>query len=111
MHAGQLDRVVDLLRADTRVDGFGGATPGWYDFATVRANKKDVSDAERERATQVGASITTRFTIRWALEWADLSAADRVRCEGLTYDIGAVKEIDRRRWLEISATARVDGAS
>jgi SPP1 family predicted phage head-tail adaptor len=104
--AGRLDRRVTLLRAVTTTDEFNSPVSTWTELATVAASKEDVSDAERVRAQQVGASLTTRFQIRYSSRVADIDAGDRLTCEGWTFDIKSVKELDRRVGLEISA-ARV----
>ncbi|KQI66964.1 phage head-tail adapter protein [Loktanella sp. 3ANDIMAR09] len=77
--------------------------------APVWADRSDVSDGERWVAQQVAASITSRFTVRRSAFTAGITAADRLRCDGLTFDIAGVKESPRgRRFVEISATARPD---
>ena len=68
----------------------------WQPFATVWASKLDVSDGERVAAAEVSAQITTRFQILWSRSVADVSPRDRCECQGLTYDIVAVKELGRR---------------
>lgn len=107
MEAGKLDRRLTLRRNTPTTDEFGGETADWSDVATVWASKEDVRDAERVRAQQVGASITTRFRIRSlagglrpSVEWQGL-------CEGLLYEITAVKEIGRREGWELSSVAQV----
>lgn len=107
--AGRYDRRVLLERIVTTRDAFNENEKNWTDLATVWASKVDVSDAERIRNAEVGATITTRFRIRWSTDVADLSALDRLKCEGRTYEISGVKEIGRREELEITAAARNDG--
>lgn len=109
MQAGKLDRRVTLRRFTTSKDAFNADVPTWGDLATVWASKDDVSDAERNRAAQVGASVTTRFQIRYSDAVADLGPKDQLICEGRTYAISAVKELGRRSGLEITASARTDG--
>jgi SPP1 family predicted phage head-tail adaptor len=108
MQAGELDRRIELRRATTVTDATGGETRTWFAIATVWASKQDVRDAERVRAQEVGATITTRFQIRWSSDVADLDASDELVCEGRTYAIEAVKEIGRRDGLEITAAARAE---
>ncbi len=67
-----------------------------------------VSDGERLKAGQTLADQTARFTIRWSSEVADVNPKDRIQFDGRVYDIGGVKELGRREWLEITATARAD---
>ena len=109
MLAGRLDRRVTLMRQGAPTDDGYTTQPGaWAPLATVWASKQDVRDAERVQAQQVGASITTRFQIRYSSQVADLSPRDHLTCEGRTYAISAVKEIGRREGLEITATAQAD---
>ena len=107
MEAGKLDRRLTLRRNTPTTDEFGGESPNWSDLVTVWASKQDVSDGERVRAQQVGASITTRFQIRPLDGGARPSVKDQVVCEGVTYEITAVKEIGRREGWELSAMAQV----
>ena len=115
MRRGKLDRRVRFLRAVLIDDGYTEVEswedddgPRWHGEA-VFASKKDVSDGERLRASEVQATITTRFVIRWSDWAADLSPKDRLFCEGRTYDISGIKEVgERRRWLEITAATRAD---
>ena len=107
MEAGKLDRRLTLRRNTPSTDEFGGETADWSDVATVWASKEDVRDAERVRAQQVGASITTRFQIRPLADGARPSVKDHVICEGIEYEVGAVKEIARRAGWELSATAQL----
>lgn len=109
MRAGDLDRRVELQRAATTRDAFNAPVPAWVKLAEVAAAKVDVSDAERLANAEIGAAVTTRFRIRWSPEVADLSAKDRLICEGRTYAISGVKETGGRRvGLEITASARND---
>lgn len=115
MRRGKLDRRVRFIRAEMIDDGYTEVEswevndePRWHGEA-VFASKKDVSDAERLRASEVQATITTRFVIRWSNWAAGLSPKDRLFCEGRTYDISGIKEVgDRRRWLEVTTSARSD---
>lgn len=106
MQAGKLDRRVALRRASTTTDATGGEVAAWETFATVWASKKDVGDAERVRGQEFGASITSRFQIRYSSAVAGVDETCELVCEGRTYGITAVKEIGRREGLEITAAAR-----
>lgn len=111
MKAGQLDRQVTLQRAQTVKDAFGNPVETWTDMVRdLAASATPVSDAERVRGAEVAAVITHRFQVRWGPAWSDLDPADRLLFEGQIYNIGAVKELGRRVGLEISASARADGA-
>jgi SPP1 family predicted phage head-tail adaptor len=110
MRAGDLDRRIRLQRASAGTDDYGGpvADP-WVDLVPggVAAQYTPISDGERVRAEQVGASVTDRFLIRWSSVAASLTPADQVLFEDRVYGITAVKPVGRRVGLEITASARV----
>lgn len=107
--AGKRDRRIDLQRATLVKDEFNEDVPTWFTFATVWAEKRDVSDGERVKAAEVAAEISTRFTILWSTQVSDLSPKDRILFGDRVFDIYSVKELDRRKGIEITATARADG--
>jgi len=119
MKAGNLDRLVQFRRAELVDDDYTTAlrwdevTPENDNHGSpIWASKADVSDAERWRAGEVAASITTRFVVRWSAFSRDLTPKDRLVCEGLEYNITGIKEgKGRRQWLEITAAARTDRGS
>jgi SPP1 family predicted phage head-tail adaptor len=76
----------------------------------VPAGVTDVSAGESYRAQQVGAEIGTRFLIRWSPDVASVDPCDRVRFDGRSYNITAVRNIGRQRWREIDAVMRADTA-
>lgn len=109
MEARKLDRKVTLLRATTAPNAFNEPVETWAPLAeNIRAERADVSDGERFSSAELAAQISTRFRIRYAATWANLSPRDRLTCEGRTFNIVGVKQIDRRRGLEISAIARAE---
>lgn len=109
MQTGNLDRRVQFLRATLVDDGYQ-TVQVWNDHGVpVWAQKTDASDSERWRASEVSASISARFVVRWSSFTRDITPKDRLSCEGVEYGITAIKEKDgRHAWLEISATARAD---
>lgn len=107
MKARRLDRLVQIERAAQVDDGFSVTEVFASHGEAFWSMKTDVSDGERARAGIVEASLMTRFKVRWNEFSADLTPADRLVCEGVTYNVTGIKEVDgRRQWLEISATAR-----
>lgn len=106
MRAGALDRRVTLRHATITKDEYNANVETWADLATVWASKADISDAERVRAQQTGARVTTRFQIRWNTTVSALTTRDQLVCEGRTYQVAAIKEMGRRSGLEITATAQ-----
>lgn len=106
MEAGKLDRLVTLQRATVTTDAFGAEVQTWADRATVSASAEPISDGERWRAAEVGATVTMRFQIRWGI---GVLVTDRLLYEGRAYEIVGVKELERRAGVEISAAARGEG--
>ena len=105
MRAGDLDQRITLRRATVTRNGFNEPVATWSDLAIVWAAARRVTDAEQFRAQEIGAEVTTRFTIRYSSEVANLGPADRVSFDRREYNITGVRELGRREWLEISAVA------
>ena len=109
MRAGDRNRRIVLRRAANATDDYGGRVTVWTTLATVWAEHLAISDGERLRAAQMGASATDRFRVLKGAAWADLSAQDQLTFAGRTYAIDGVKPIENGVGLEITATARSDG--
>lgn len=109
MQIGLLDRRITLQRFAETVDEWNQPVTSWTDIGVRFAAKEDVSDVEQVRAAQVGASVTTRFIVRWDDLTETLTAADRIVYRGHTYSISGIKEGEgRRRSLEITAARSND---
>lgn len=108
MESGALDRRIVVLRATTSADAYNEPIEVWSDFLRLWAAKKDVSDRERLAAQEIGATITARFTVRWSINADGITPKDRISMDGRIYDIHGIKEIGRRRFLEITAAARAE---
>lgn len=108
MDAGRFDRRVVLKRATSSMNGFNEPELTWNTLATVWASVVPVSDAERMRAGETLAAKQSRFTIRYSSTVADLDPKDRLTFDGRDYDLNGVKELGRREYLEITATARAE---
>lgn len=104
-----MDRRVQVMRLAPSDDGFTSAAG---DFAVhgdpIWAGKSDISDGERWREGGVAAHMTARFTVRSNVFTRQITPKDRLVCDGVSYDIFGIKEVGRRRALEITAGARVD---
>lgn len=106
----RLDRRVQFRAKSLVSDGMGYAEE-WADEGDPQpASKADISDGERWRAGEVQAHVTARFVVRSSEFARGVTPAWRMVCEGREYDIFGVKELDRRRFIEITAAARNDGA-
>ena len=109
--AAILNRVIELQRVTITRNGLGEGVETWATLATRKAQRSDVSAAESFRAQEVGAQLTTRFTIRYSGELATLNPRDRLLFDGRNYQITGVREKQRRRWLEVDCVARDDIAA
>lgn len=108
MDAGGLDTRIAIRRATVTADAFNEPAETWATLATVFAAAAPVMDGERLAAGQTIAQQQYRFTIRWSLGVSDVNPRDRVIYDGREYDIAGVKDLERNRWREITATARAE---
>lgn len=111
MSAGKMDRKIRLLRfgvGSPATNEFNEPVGAWGELAAVWAEYTPVSDGERWRAGEVMAQITARFRIYWSSAVSDLNPKDRLEFDGDTFEIHGVKEVGRRKYLEITAAARLD---
>lgn len=104
--AGKMDRRVNVLRAAKSKDGFNADVLTWHPFASRWAEAVPVNDAERLRAGEVLGQKKYRFVLRSDPDTRTIDHRDRLTFDGLEYDINGVKEIGRREFVEITATAR-----
>jgi SPP1 family predicted phage head-tail adaptor len=106
--AGKLDRRLTLLRASQGDDGLQTVEGDFEPVGTVWAQRTDISDGERSRASGVTATATTRFQVRYSASTARLTVTNRVREGGQEFDIVGIKELGRRVGFEITAARRAD---
>lgn len=108
MNAGKFDRRVALLTRVITKGPLNADVETWPVMAEVWASYEPVSDGERLRQSEVAATITARFQVRWSPDTALVDPTWRLEFEGRTFDVVATKEIGRRVGVEISATARAE---
>lgn len=108
MTAGKLDRRISFERFALVDDGFQSVETWAAHGSSVAASKLDVSDGEKSRGGEVAASLTSRFVVRSSVFSRGLTAKDRIKYKGETFNIFGIKELGRNDWLEITAGARVD---
>jgi SPP1 family predicted phage head-tail adaptor len=109
--AAILTDVITLQRVTIERNGLGEGVEAWTTLAQRKANRADVSAGEAFRAQEVGAQLSTRFTIRYSPTLATLNPLDRIVFDGRTYNITGVRQKQRRRWIEIDTVARDDIAA
>lgn len=99
MRAGMLDRRIRIdkygLGGD---DGWGNPTPTYTPQGTYRAEIIQGSSEEFFRAGGIAEVQALVFRLRYL---DSVSTADRVAYNGLWFNIAEVKEIGRRKGLEI----------
>lgn len=103
MKAGSLDRVVTVQRAVESTDDLGQVLNTWSTIATLRAAKIQATTAEYLREAGLQGDGVVIFRTRWL---DGLTVRDRLLCEGAAYDVKEIKELGRRKGLEIRTVAR-----
>lgn len=98
MRAGQLDRTITLQSFTSTVDEYGTPVETWIDAAAVRAQLLQASTEEYLRGYGEVDGLAVIFRIRWR---DGITADQRVVYEGKILNIREVKEIGRRRGLEL----------
>lgn len=99
MRAGRLDNVITIQRYKVvGDDGAGNQIREWFVLATMRAQL--IKASTEEFARQYGITSDTMIVFRTHFI-AGITPADRVVHDGLLHDIKEVKEIGRRKALEI----------
>lgn len=107
MRAGKRDRRITFQALTDGQDALGGLTETWVNLATnptVWAGMRQLTGREFFAAQQVNAEIDTIFEILYR---SDLTPKMRIVYDSKNYDIREVKEIGRRKSLEILARAIV----
>lgn len=105
--ASMLDRRVQFQRVIATPDGYGGRTLAWHDHGEeIAALRADVKDSEAIEAGAWRSRLMTRFMVRSTEFTRSITTADRVSCEGQTFEIVGIKEAvtgQRRQLLELTA--------
>jgi SPP1 family predicted phage head-tail adaptor len=107
--AGKMDRRITIQRVSVTQDEYNNDVEAWEDVCTVWASYEPLSDGERLRAGERAAEASARFQIRHSLQVADVSARDRLIFGGAVYQVTHVKEVGRRKGLELTVVSRADG--
>lgn len=103
---GTLNRRVVIERYTTTGGGSWNPEPVWTDLRTVWAALKYDSADEEFAAGQAYARRVVTFTLRFT---RDLTALDRLRCDGVSYEIKGIREIGFREAIEVKAEATDPG--
>lgn len=116
MEAGKLDRRLTLLQLVKTTNAMNEEEESWTSVGTVWASKEDVSDKEQRDAQEVGATITSRFQVRYSVLAASVRPTWRLRLKAKRtgqvereYEVTGVKDVkDDIAGLEFTATARTE---
>ena len=103
-----LNRRVTVERYTLTSDPQWGDTYAWADLRTVWAGMAYDSADEEFAAGQGYATRVVTFSMRFT---SDLSAVDRLRCLGVTYDIKGIRELGNRDGIEVKAEATDPGGA
>ncbi|MGE0853648.1 MAG: phage head closure protein [Hyphomicrobiaceae bacterium] len=98
MRSGKLDRTITIQAFTADVDDYGTPAPTWSDVATVRAELIQASTVEFIRAFGASDENIVIFRIRWL---AGVTTSHRVVYDGQGFNIKELKEIGRRKVLEL----------
>jgi SPP1 family predicted phage head-tail adaptor len=100
MRAGKLDRSITVQRFISTVDDYGTPVQSWTDHVETRAQIIQQSTEEFIRGYGASDDAIVIFRTRWI---DDITTADRVSFDGETYNIKEIKQIGRRKGLDIRA--------
>ena len=103
-----LDRRIAIERATTGAsNAFNEPSETWAELCSEWAAKKDVSDNEKVTAGQEYSALMSRFVVRSNANTRTVTTEDRISYDGI-WDVRGVKELDRNRFIEITAQRRSD---
>ena len=103
MRAGKLDRIITVQGVTNTVNAYGTPVSTWTDVATIRAQIITSSTEEFLSNGATDESVII-FRIRYLSGVSNLS---RVLYDGDDYNVREVKEIGRRRGLELRCERKV----
>ncbi len=103
MRAGKLDRTITIQSFTNTVNEYGTPIMTWNDVATLRAQIVQSSTEEFIRAGAVDETVII-FRTRYL---SGVTNADRIAYDGSTFNLKEVKEIGRRKGLELRCVRAV----
>lgn len=110
MRAGRLDRRIVIYRNFPTQSSSGAPVDSWQAAANVAASVKWDRGSERFVTQQIVGKSAVTFTIRYSSNVSGITVADRINFDGRDYDIRDVRELGRRKGIEIDASVRSDTA-
>ncbi|MCI9865067.1 phage head closure protein [Rhizobium skierniewicense] len=103
MRAGKMDRSITVQSFTSLVNEYGTPVETWTDVATVRAQ---IIQSNTEEFLTNGASDTTSIIFRTRY-FVGVTTSSQVIYEGETFNTREVKEIGRRKGLELRCERKV----
>jgi len=104
--AGQLQHTLRFERRETLRNAYKEEIGAWFQIATLRGLIEPITDKQEYFASlQTQTKISATVTCRYAAALADVTTADRIICNGRTYDIQAVINPEMRNLQLIFAVA------
>lgn len=106
MRAGSLTERVAVEEPLTTQDDTGEEITTWSPVASVWGAVEPLTGREKLQAGQVGATMDTRFRIRWTPAMERINAKWRLTHDEVIYNIVSVAQVGMaRREIEIMATS------
>lgn len=103
MRAGNLDRSITVQSFTSTVNEYGTPIETWTDVATVRAQ---IIQSSTEEFLTSGATDETVIIFRTRY-FAGVTTSSQVLYEGQTFNVREVKEIGRRKGLDLRCERKV----
>lgn len=101
LRTGKKDRRLLLQSPTTAKNVYNEDVATFATFATVWAEKTELSGTEQLLAQQMSAVVLTQFRIYWR---SDVTTLCRVIVDGVTYQITYIAEVGRRKGLDLTCT-------
>ncbi|WP_439374942.1 phage head closure protein [Bradyrhizobium sp. DASA03120] len=99
MKAADLDRVIQIQRRAAGLDLYGTPVETWALVATMRAQLLQHATDDKEGARGHTTDAVRIFRTRWL---DGVSLENRVTYDGQQYQITQIKELGRRRGLDLT---------
>lgn len=103
-----LDRRIRIERNTPAQDDYGQMIDNWSELVTLHSSWRRASARETLASSEVSATASDVFEIRWSRAWLDIGPLDRIVYDGRIYDIQSATEIGRREGIRIGALARAE---
>lgn len=108
MEAGKYDRSIRIGKYSVTPNEVNEDVLTFNWLSSRPASISPISDGERFRSDELGSQAAVRFRTRWDSSSSTINTKDKILCEEKEYEILGVKEIGRRKEVEITAVVRSD---